>query len=190
MPRAHLGLIAGGLSVSLESDVPQGGTILSAFSPMSFAGLASSLAVWLLSGGTLVLHHPFDEEVLEQQLNEHACDTLIAPAQLALRLDELGLAASLPNLRNVIGLWRMPEQVMSSASWSSRQATLTDVYLFGEAGLFGARRIADDGGNFSRGRSPLLLTGRNLNARRSASDLVEPPDEWVASHWLKPIRGK
>lgn len=145
VPRAHLGLIAGGLSVSLESDVPQGGVILSAFSPMSFVGLASSLAVWLLSGGTLVLHHPFDEEVLEQQLHEQACETLIAPAQLALRLDELGLAASLPSLRNVIGLWRMPEQVMSSASWSTRQATLTDVYLFGEAGLFAARRIADDG---------------------------------------------
>ena len=145
VPRAHLGLIAGGLSISLESDVPQGGVILSAFSPMSFAGLASSLAVWLLSGGTLVLHHPFDEEVLEQQIHEQACETLIAPAQLALRLDELGLAASLPSLRNVIGLWRMPEQVMSSASWSTRQATLTDVYLFGEAGLFAARRIADDG---------------------------------------------
>jgi hypothetical protein len=134
VPRAHLGLIAGGLAMSLESDVPQGATVLSAFSPMSFAGLASSLAVWLLSGGTLVLHHPFDEEALEQQINEQACDTLIAPAQLALRLDEMDLAARMPSLRNVVGLWRTPQQ-----------ATLTDVYLFGEAGLFGARRIAEDG---------------------------------------------
>ena len=145
VPRAHLGLIAGGLAISLESDVPQGATVLSAFSPMSFAGLASSLSVWLLSGGTLVLHHPFDEEVLEQQINELKCDTLIAPAQLALRMDELDLAGRLPSLRNVIGLWRTPEQVGSSAGWSARQATLTDVYLFGEAGLFGARRIAEDG---------------------------------------------
>jgi hypothetical protein len=145
VPRAHLGLIAGGLAISLESDVPQGATVLSAFSPMSFAGLAASLSVWLLSGGTLVLHHPFDEEVLEQQINELKCDTLIAPAQLALRLDELDLAGRLPSLRNVIGLWRTPEQVTSSACWSARQATLTDVYLFGEAGLFGARRIAEDG---------------------------------------------
>jgi hypothetical protein len=119
--------------------------VLSAFSPMSFAGLASSLSIWLLSGGTLVLHHPFDEEVLEQQINELKCDTLIAPAQLALRLDELDLAGRLPSLRNVIGLWRTPEQVGASACWSTRQATLTDVYLFGEAGLFGARRIAEDG---------------------------------------------
>jgi hypothetical protein len=112
---------------------------------MSFAGLASSLVVWLLSGGTLVLHHPFDEDVLEQEIIEHVCDTLIVPAQLALRLDELDVAARLPSLRNVIGLWRSPEQVASSANWSARQATLTDVYLFGEAGLFGARRTAEDG---------------------------------------------
>ena len=73
------------------------------------------------------------------------CDVLVAPAQLALRLDELDLATRLPSLRNVIGLWRTPEQVGSSASWSAKQATLTDVYLFGEAGLFGARRTAEDG---------------------------------------------
>jgi acyl-CoA synthetase (AMP-forming)/AMP-acid ligase II len=145
VPRAHLSLIAGGLAISLESDVPQGATVLSAFAPMSFAGLASSLVVWLLSGGTLVLHHPFDEDVLEQEIIEHVCDTLIVPAQLALRLDELDVAARMPSLRNVIGLWRSPEQVASSANWSARQATLTDVYLFGEAGLFGARRTAEDG---------------------------------------------
>ena len=145
VPRAHLGLIAGGLAISLESDLAQGATVLSAFAPMSFAGLASSLVVWLLSGGTLVLHHPFDDEVLEQDINAHSCDTLIAPAQLALRLDERDLMERLPSLRNVVGLWRSPEQVASSASWASRAATLTDVYLFGEAGLFGARRNAADG---------------------------------------------
>jgi hypothetical protein len=145
VPRPHLGLIAGGLAISLESDIPQGATLMSAFSPMSFAGLASSLVVWLLSGGTMVLHHPFDEEVLARQINDHSCDTLIAPAQLALRLDESGLAARLPSLRHVIGLWRAPEQVAASPFWAAQRATLTDVYLFGEAGLFGACRTAADG---------------------------------------------
>ncbi len=60
VPRTHLHLIAGGLALSLESDVPQGSTVMSAFAPSSFAGLTSSLVVWLLSGGTLALHHPFD----------------------------------------------------------------------------------------------------------------------------------
>jgi hypothetical protein len=140
IPRTHLHLIAGGLALSLESDLPQGTMVMSAFAPSSFAGLASSLAVWLLTGGTLALHHPFDSEVLEQQINEQFCDTLIAPAQLALRLGETDMASRLPTLRHVIGLWRAPEQVASSPVWGAQQAVLTDVYLFGEAGLFGARR--------------------------------------------------
>jgi len=145
VPRTHLNLIAGGLALSLESDVPQGSTIMSAFAPSSFAGLTSSLVMWLLSGGTLALHHPFDDDVLEQQISHNRCDTLIAPAQLALRLAEIDMASRLPTLRHVIGLWRAPEQVASSEAWTSQQATLTDVYLFGEAGLFGARRTAADG---------------------------------------------
>jgi hypothetical protein len=142
VPRTHLGLIAGGLALSLESDLPQGSTVMSAFAPSSFAGLASSLVVWLLSGGTLALHHPFDGDVLEQQIKEHSCNVLVAPAQLALRLAEIDMAARLPTLRDVIGLWRAPEQVASSPAWTA-ETSLTDVYLFGEAGLFSARRAAD-----------------------------------------------
>jgi non-ribosomal peptide synthetase component F len=143
VPRTHLNLIAGGLALSLESDVPQGSTVMSAFAPSSFAGLTSSLVVWLLSGGTLALHHPFDGDVLEQQINEHSCDTLVAPAQLALRLAEIDMLSRLPSLRKVVGLWRAPEQVASSPLWTTEQAVLTDVYLFGEAALFSARRAAD-----------------------------------------------
>jgi len=42
-----------------------------AFAPSSFAGLTSSLVVWLLSGGTLVLHHPFDEEAFETMVRQY-----------------------------------------------------------------------------------------------------------------------
>ena len=142
VPRTHLNLIAGALALSLERDL-QGSTFLSAFAPSSFAGLTSSVVVWLLSGGTLALHHPFDSEVMEQQLIEHSCEALIAPAPLALRLAEIDMPSRLPSLRHVVGLWRAPEQVAASPPWTAEQATLTDVYLFGEAGLFGARRTAD-----------------------------------------------
>src|SRR6202030_2103107 len=146
VPRTHLQLIAGGLALSLESDLPQGSTLMSAFAPSSFAGLTASLVVWLLSGATLALHHPFDGEVLEAQINEDCCETLIAPAQLALRLAEIDMPSRLPTLRNVISLWRAPEQVVSSPPWKSTgHATLTDVYLFGEAGLFSVRRTPDGG---------------------------------------------
>jgi hypothetical protein len=158
VPRTHLNLIAGGLALSLESDLPQGATLMSAFAPSSFAGLTSSLVIWLLSGGTLALHHPFDGDVLEQQINEHGCDTLIAPAQLALRLSDIDLSSRLPTLRKVAGLWRAPEQVGSSPLWSSKQVTLTDVYLFGEAGLFAARRKED-------GASAAILPGQHSAPR-------------------------
>jgi hypothetical protein len=144
VPRTHLSVIAGGLALSLESDVPQGTTLISAFAPSSFAGLTSSMGIWLLSGGTLVLHHPFEDDVLAQQMREHSCDTLVAPGPLALRLDETDLSTRFASLRTVIGMWRAPEQVGSSANWSAEHASLTDAYLFGEAGLFGARR-GDDG---------------------------------------------
>jgi AMP-binding enzyme len=143
VPRTHVNLIAGGLALFLESNMPQGATMLSAFAPSSFAGLTSSLLVWLLSGGTLALHHPFDADVLERQINDDRCDTLVVPAQLAMRLAELNVPERLPTLRNVIGLWRAPEQVASSALWTVPGTSLTDVYLFGEAGLFGACRAAD-----------------------------------------------
>lgn len=143
VPRTHLNMIAGALAVFLESGMPQGANLMSAFAPSSFAGLTSSLLVWLLSGGTLALHHPFDDELLEQQINDDRCDTLIAPAPLALRLAEIDMPSRLPSLRHVIGLWRAPEQVASSPAWTTAHATLTDIYLFGEAGLFGARRAAD-----------------------------------------------
>jgi hypothetical protein len=142
--RTHLSLIAGGLVAFLESGLPQGATILSALGPSSFAGVASALVPWLLSGGALVLHHPFDGEVLERQINDHACDALVAPAVLVLRFAESGMLSAMPTLRNVIGLWRAPEQVASSSVWPGGRTTLTDIYLFGEAGLFGARR-SDDG---------------------------------------------
>jgi hypothetical protein len=143
VPRTHLSLIAAGLALSLESDIPQGSALMSAFAPTSFAGLTSSLAIWLLTAGALALHHPFDGEILAHQINEQSCETLIAPAQLTLRLGEIDMDSRLPSLRHVLALWRAPEQVASSPAWSGGPAALTDVYLFGEAGLFGARRAAD-----------------------------------------------
>jgi non-ribosomal peptide synthetase component E (peptide arylation enzyme) len=144
VPRTHVNLIAAGLAIFLESGLPQGATILSAFAPSSFAGLTSSFVMWLLSGGTLAMHHPFDEGVMLRQIDADRCDTLVAPAPLALRMAEAEVLSSVPSLRHIVGLWRAPEQVGSSALWPKTGIRMTDVYLFGEAGLFGARR-ADDG---------------------------------------------
>jgi hypothetical protein len=181
VPRTHLHLIAGGLAIFLESGVPQGATILSAFAPSSFAGLTSSLMAWLLSGGALILHHPFDADVLEQQVNEQACDVLVAPAPLALRLAEAGMLSRMPALRHVIGLWRAPEQVASSPEWPAERAALTDVYLFGEAGLFAACRT-DDG-------APVPILPGPQRAPRDAEDASITGEILLTSKATLALRG-
>jgi hypothetical protein len=165
VPRTHLNLIAGGLAIFLESGMPQGAAILSAFAPSSFAGIASSLVTWLLSGGALALHHPFDPDALERQIDEQACDVLIAPAALALRLAETGMLSRPPVPRHMIGLWRAPEQVASSPPWPSELTALTDVYLFGEAGLFSARRAGD-------GAPAAILPGPHAAPRDAAASSI------------------
>jgi hypothetical protein len=100
-------------------------------------GFVSSVVTWLLSGGSLALHHPADLQVLESQIVDEHHDTLIAPAPLALRLAESGTLARRRFLRHVVGLWRTPDRVAASNDWQDTGTTLTDVYLFGEIGLFG-----------------------------------------------------
>jgi acyl-CoA synthetase (AMP-forming)/AMP-acid ligase II len=143
VPRSHVHLISGGLAVVLESGLPPGARMLSAMAPTSFGGFTASVTTWLLNGGTLALHHPADLQVLERQLGDGGCDALVVPAPLALRLAEAGALADDSAIRHVIGLWRTPDRVAASETWPVPGAALTDVYLFGEIGLFGARRGAD-----------------------------------------------
>jgi len=160
VPRSHGQLIAGGLAIAIESGLPQGARLLSAMAPASFAGFASSIVMWLLNGGSLALHHPADIPVLEQQIGAETCDALIVPGLLALRLAESGAISAQSSIRHVIGLWRTPDRVGSSDNWHLSKTALTDVYLFGEIGLFGARRL-DDG-------SPAQITSGAINAPRNA----------------------
>lgn len=141
VPRSHVNLIAGSLAITMESALPQGARVLSCMIPSSFAGLVSSTVAWLLTGGTLSLHHPFDTKTLDDQIRQDGCNALVAPAHLALRLFESGTVESLASLRHVIGLWRTPERAASSNDWLDRTTAFTDVYLFGEAGLFAAQRL-------------------------------------------------
>jgi len=139
--RNHLELLAGALGVLLESRLPQGAVILSTVVPSSFAGICLTLLPWLLSGGTLLLHHPFDAQVLERQWREEHCGTLILPGAVAFRLAETGAFAR-QNLDCVISTWRSPERLAMAPAWRERDAVMVDVPVFGEAGLVAARRGA------------------------------------------------
>jgi hypothetical protein len=138
--RNHLELLAGGLAVMLEGQLAPDGGILSVLAPSSFAGISLTLLPWMLSGGTLALHHPFDRDVLALQRRERQCGTAIVPGPLVFRLAEAG---ALDGLTTVIAAWRAPERLAGSAVWRERGVDLVDVAIFGESGLYAGRRGAD-----------------------------------------------
>jgi len=182
IPRNHLQLISGGLAIFLESELSQGARLLSAMAPASFAGFTSSVVTWLLSGGSLALHHPADLQILEKQIVEGHSDTLVVPAPLALRLAESGVFARPQTaIKNVVGLWRTPDRVMASDNWQDASSTLTDVYLFGEIGLFAARRLADG--------SPAPIAPGSFGAPRAAASSKSIGEVIVTSKATLALRG-
>jgi hypothetical protein len=137
--RNHPQLLAAALAVVLESGLARDANILSALPPSSFAGISLTLLPWLLTGGTLVLHHSFDAAVFAAQRRAERCGALILPGPLASRLAGTGAFAD-GTPANVIAAWRSPERLATSPTWREANAPLTDVAVFGEAALFAARR--------------------------------------------------
>ena len=140
--RNHIELIAGGLAMLLEGQLQQQAVILGACAMSSFGGLALTVLPWLLTGGTLSLHQPFDPAVLATQCRHDRCDTMVVPGPLVSRLAEAGVLSS-DSLRTVLGFWRSPERLPVSPPWQHPKAGLVDVLVFGETALFGARRGAN-----------------------------------------------
>ena len=137
--RSHAELIAGGLAVHLEARIEPEAVMLGALALGSFAGLATTVVPWLLTAGTLALHHPFAPAVFAAQCADERCTVAVLPGAMALRLAEAGLVES---VQSVLAVWRAPERLAASAAWSG-PATLVDVPVFGEIGLTAARRGAD-----------------------------------------------
>jgi hypothetical protein len=135
--RNHGELIAGGLAVLLEGRFGQDAVTLSTLPLSSFAGLATSLMPWLLLGGTLVLHHPFDPDVFAGQCRSIRCDCVIVPGPLVPQFAEAG---HLRGFGDVIAVWRAPERLARAPAWRDPRIGMTDVQVFGEIGVIAARR--------------------------------------------------
>jgi hypothetical protein len=138
--RSHTELIAGGLAVMLESRLQEDAVLLSTLTLSSIAGIASAMVPWLLVGGTLALHHPFDPEAYGAQLRATEFDTVVVPGPLAAQLAEnaqLRLDAGYPDM---LAVWRAPERLTRAPPWRGPKARMTDILVFGETGLIAACR--------------------------------------------------
>jgi AMP-binding enzyme len=178
--RTHSELFAGGLAAILESRLPPRANILSALLPASFAGLSLTLLPWLVSGGTLVLHQPFDPDLLAWQWREDRCTTLVLPGPVAMRLDAADVfAEEAPH--TVIASWREPQALMNSAAWRARDSALIDVAVFGEAALAPTRR-----GPFGR---PAPLKSGPVAVPRDSSSAVTLAELMRTGHGTLAVRG-
>ena len=137
--RNHAEIVAGGLAVLLEGRFETGAVFVSAVPSSSFAGLAASVLPWLLTGGALLLHQPFDPEALKEQLQD-GCDAAVLPAPVIPSFSEAGFFN--PQVRTVMGLWRSPERISSAPVWADASGMI-DIACFGETCVIPIRRDAD-----------------------------------------------
>ena len=135
--RSHAQLIAGGLAIALEGRIRPETGLLSALTSTSFAGLASTIVLWLINGGTLSLHHPFDADWLGTQCESEFCDAVVLPGPLLGRVAEAGLLGS-QKTPKAIAVWRAPERF--SGAPAAGLNDVTDVFAFGEFGIVPMRR--------------------------------------------------
>ena len=89
VPRNHNEWLIAGHSVSQAGELKEGAHLLIPFPFVNMAGVSTSLAAWILIGGTLHHHHPFDLDLFVQQLGAFPMDYSVAPpAVLNLLLKE------------------------------------------------------------------------------------------------------
>ena len=162
--RTHAELLAGGLAALLESHLPPEANILSAFAPASFAGMSLTLLPWLLSSGTLALHHPFDPDTLTRQRADYRCRAIIVPAAVAFTLPETGILAGEERI-SVIAVWRSPEQLAASPAWLNANSEFVDVSIFGETAIVPGRRGRD-------GKPSRFVLGRLSVPRETTNGLA------------------
>jgi len=153
--RSHFEVLAAGAAITLESRLEQNMVILSSLALPSFAGLASAVMPWLLVGGTLALHHPFDHVAFAQQCKAEQCQAIVVPAALAMRLADLGMFNRRDGAKTVIAAWRAPELLAGSRAWGDLSIGLVDIPVFGETALFAARR-GGGGRPASLGLGPIM----------------------------------
>ena len=104
VPRSHNNWLVSGISSLDATKMTQDDILLNPFPMVNMAGIGGFLFPWLISGNTLVLHHPFELKLFLQQIaDEKISYSVAAPAVLNMLLKEPEImsAADLSSLRAI-----------------------------------------------------------------------------------------
>jgi len=79
VPRSHNEWIIMGEGVVHAGDIENGDNLLNPFPMVNMAGISTSFVSWLLVGGKLIQHQPFDLQVFLKQIRDEKVDYTVAP---------------------------------------------------------------------------------------------------------------
>jgi acyl-CoA synthetase (AMP-forming)/AMP-acid ligase II len=79
VPRSHNEWIIMGAGVIDAADLAPGARLLNPFPMVNMAGISTAFVGWLLLGGVLIQHQPFDLPILLKQMREEKIDYTVAP---------------------------------------------------------------------------------------------------------------
>jgi len=79
VPRSHNEWIIMGAGVIDAADLEPGARLLNPFPMVNMAGISTAFIGWLLLGGVLIQHQPFDLPILLRQIREERIDYTVAP---------------------------------------------------------------------------------------------------------------
>jgi non-ribosomal peptide synthetase component E (peptide arylation enzyme) len=148
VPRSHNQWIAAGMMQVLEAGLERGGTILTPYPLTSLIAIGGFFVPWLLNGGTLCLHHPFDVATFVTQLRSHPVSfTGLPPSVIdVLRNDgafeEREIAASLAAIACIWPGLVVPKNAENHAA--DLMVPVIDVRTIGEMAYHARRRVAGE----------------------------------------------
>jgi cyclohexanecarboxylate-CoA ligase len=134
VPRSHNHWIAPAWAPVDGARLPRGCTVLCPFPMVNLSGIGAMMTVWILTGGKMVLHHPFNLPVYMQQIAVEKAQFPVAPPvllTLLLRNEELLAKADLSSVI-CIGSGSAPLSPAMVAGWQERGIVVMNFYAANE----------------------------------------------------------
>jgi acyl-CoA synthetase (AMP-forming)/AMP-acid ligase II len=122
--RSHRDIVTAGLDIARAADLGADMNLLCALVPGTFAPVALGIVPWLLTGGTLALHQPFDPQIWRAQCEALGSCAVVVPGPVLQPLCDAKLIHA--SVTAAIALWRAPERLADAPAWRGT-AKLVDV---------------------------------------------------------------
>ena len=183
VPRDHNHWILNGRVVADGTGMVAGDTLLNPFPLVNIGSIGGLVMPWLLLGGKLVLHHPFDLGVFLRQLqDERVTYTIAPPAVLTALLKQPGLMADVDlSALRAVGSGSAPLSPWLIEGWQTHGIEICNIFGSNEgASLFSSAAHVPDPAQRARFFPRLGVDGQDwpgLTHRVVRSRLVDPDTE-------------